>query len=63
MDARPLVMKFGGTSVGDPEAIVRLVRHVGTALEGNAGVLVVVSGCSRSPRPPRAGTRSSWRRV
>jgi aspartate kinase len=46
MDARPLVMKFGGTSVGDPEAIVRLVRHVGTALEGNAGVLVVVSALS-----------------
>jgi aspartate kinase len=46
MDARPLVMKFGGTSVGDPEAIARLVRHVRTALEGHGGVLVVVSALS-----------------
>ena len=44
MEARPLVMKFGGTSVGDAEAIGRLARHVAAAASG--GVVVVVSALS-----------------
>jgi len=45
MSARPAVLKFGGTSVGDAEAIGRLVRHVSTA-HANAGAAVVVSALS-----------------
>jgi aspartate kinase len=39
------VLKFGGTSVGDAEAIGRLVRHVSTAHE-RGGAVVVVSALS-----------------
>lgn len=46
MATRPLVMKFGGTSVGDAEAIARLVRHVRAAQEPDGGVVVVVSALS-----------------
>jgi aspartate kinase len=45
MGAGPVVMKFGGTSVGDAEAIARLVRHVTTARE-TGGVVLVVSALS-----------------
>lgn len=45
MGPGPVVMKFGGTSVGDAEAIGRLVRHVTSAREGG-GVVVVVSALS-----------------
>ena len=45
MESGPVVMKFGGTSVGDAEAIARLVRHVTTARE-TGGVVLVVSALS-----------------
>ena len=41
----PVVLKFGGTSVGDAEAIGRLVRHVSAAHE-RASAVVVVSALS-----------------
>jgi aspartate kinase len=43
--AGPVVLKFGGTSVGDAEAIGRLIRHVGTA-HGRGTAVVVVSALS-----------------
>jgi aspartate kinase len=46
MDPRPLVMKFGGSSVGDAEAIARLVRHVHAARETQGGVVGVMSALS-----------------
>ena len=45
MSAGPVVLKFGGTSVGDAEAIGRLVRHV-SAAHAHAGAVVVVSALS-----------------
>jgi aspartate kinase len=45
MSPGPVVLKFGGTSVGDAEAIGRLVRHV-TAARGPAGAAIVVSALS-----------------
>jgi aspartate kinase len=42
---RPIVLKFGGTSVGDAEAIGRLLRHVRAAHE-RGGAVVVVSALS-----------------
>ena len=41
MSPGPVVLKFGGTSVGDPEAIGRLVRHVSTAHASGSAVVVV----------------------
>ena len=38
---RPVVLKFGGTSVGDPDAIRRLVRHVTAAAQQGPAVVVV----------------------
>jgi aspartate kinase len=46
MSSGPVVMKFGGTSVGDGEAIGRLVRHV-TAARQKSEVVVVVSALSK----------------
>ena len=46
MSSGPVVMKFGGTSVGDAEAIGRLVRHV-TSAHKQGGVVVVVSALSK----------------
>jgi aspartate kinase len=40
---RPLVMKFGGTSVADAAALRRLIDHVRTARQGGARPIVVVS--------------------
>src|SRR4030095_13908115 len=40
---RPLVMKFGGTSVADATALRRLIDHVRTARQGGARPVVVVS--------------------
>ena len=37
----PVILKFGGTSVGDAEAIGRLVRHVSAARERGRAVVVV----------------------
>ena len=37
----PVVLKFGGTSVGDADAIRRLVRHVAAAAQRGAAVVVV----------------------
>lgn len=45
MHAGPVILKFGGTSVGDAEAIGRLVRHVAAATE-RGGAVVVVSALS-----------------
>ena len=45
MSPGPVVLKFGGTSVGDAEAIGRLVRHV-KAAHAQAGAVVVVSALS-----------------
>ena len=45
MSSGPVVLKFGGTSVGDAEAIGRLVRHVSAAHE-RASAVVVVSALS-----------------
>jgi aspartate kinase len=45
MSSGPVVMKFGGTSVGDAEAIGRLVRHVSAERERRK-VVVVVSALS-----------------
>ena len=45
MSSGPVIMKFGGTSVGDAEAIGRLVRHVSAARE-RGNVVVVVSALS-----------------
>jgi len=41
MSPGPVVLKFGGTSVADAEAIGRLVRHVGTAHRHGRAVVVV----------------------
>jgi len=41
MPGGPVILKFGGTSVGDAEAIVRLCRHVAAARERGAAVVVV----------------------
>ena len=46
MGSGPVVMKFGGTSVGDSEAIGRLVRHVAAARQ-KGEVVVVVSALSK----------------
>lgn len=46
MSSGPVIMKFGGTSVGDAEAIGRLVRHV-SAAHARGGVVVVVSALSK----------------
>jgi aspartate kinase len=43
---RPLVMKFGGTSVADAAAIARLIGHVRAARETEQGIAVVVSAMS-----------------
>jgi aspartate kinase len=40
---RPLVMKFGGTSVADVAALGRLIDHVRTARQSGARPIVVVS--------------------
>ncbi len=45
MSSGPVVLKFGGTSVGDAEAIGRLVRHVAAARQ-RGGAVVVVSALS-----------------
>ena len=45
MSPGPVVLKFGGTSVADAEAIGRLVRHVGAA-HRRARAVVVVSALS-----------------
>jgi aspartate kinase len=45
MSSGPVILKFGGTSVGDAEAIGRLVRHVTTA-QSRGGAVVVVSALS-----------------
>jgi aspartate kinase len=45
MAAGPVILKFGGTSVGDAEAIGRLIRHVSTA-RARRGAVVVVSALS-----------------
>ena len=44
MSPGPVMLKFGGTSVGDAEAIGRLVRHV--SAHTKAGAVVVVSALS-----------------
>lgn len=41
MTPGPVVLKFGGTSVGDGEAIGRLLRHVSAARTRGAAVVVV----------------------
>lgn len=43
---RPLVMKFGGTSVADATAMSQVCRIVGNAVSGGAPVVVVVSAMS-----------------
>lgn len=40
---KPLVMKFGGTSVGSPEAIQRSARLAASQVGSHAGLVVVVS--------------------
>jgi aspartate kinase len=45
MNSGPVVLKFGGTSVGDADAIARLVRHVSAARQ-RGGAMVVVSALS-----------------
>ena len=45
MSSGPVILKFGGTSVADAEAIGRLVRHVGAA-HRRARAVVVVSALS-----------------
>ena len=45
MSPGPVVLKFGGTSVADAEAVGRLVRHVGAA-HRRARAVVVVSALS-----------------
>ena len=45
MSPGPVILKFGGTSVADAEAIGRLVRHVGAA-HRRARAVVVVSALS-----------------
>jgi aspartate kinase len=45
MTASPLVMKFGGTSVGDADAIGRLLKHVSSRAAAQP-VVVVVSALS-----------------
>ena len=47
MGSGPVMMKFGGTSVGDAEAIGRLVRHVSAVREKGSGVVVIVSALSK----------------
>jgi aspartate kinase len=44
--ARPLVMKFGGTSVADANAMSQVCRIVGQAVNGGAPVVLVVSAMS-----------------
>jgi aspartate kinase len=41
MTAGPVILKFGGTSVGDAEAIGRLIRHVANARARGRAVVVV----------------------
>ena len=41
MSSGPVILKFGGTSVGDPEAIGRLVRHVAAARQRGSAAVVV----------------------
>jgi aspartate kinase len=41
MSPGPVILKFGGTSVGDAEAIGRLVRHVAAARQRGSAVVVV----------------------
>jgi aspartate kinase len=41
MGSGPVILKFGGTSVGDAEPIARLVRHVSAARQRNDAVVVV----------------------
>ena len=41
MSSGPVILKFGGTSVGDAEAIARLVRHVAAARQRGPAVVVV----------------------
>ena len=43
---RPLVMKFGGTSVADASAMSQVCRIVGNAVGGGAPAVVVVSAMS-----------------
>ncbi len=43
---KPLVMKFGGTSVGSPEAIQRSARLAASQVGSHAGLVVVVSALS-----------------
>ena len=43
---RPLVMKFGGTSVADATAMSQVCRIIGDAVSGGAPVVVVVSAMS-----------------
>ncbi|MGH9373400.1 MAG: aspartate kinase, partial [Vicinamibacterales bacterium] len=45
VESGPVILKFGGTSVGDTEAIGRLVRHVAAARQRQT-VVVVVSALS-----------------
>ena len=45
MSSGPIILKFGGTSVGDAEAIGRLLRHV-SAAQQRGRVVVVVSALS-----------------
>ena len=45
MSSGPMILKFGGTSVADAEAIARLVQHVSTARQ-RSHIVVVVSALS-----------------
>lgn len=47
MGQHPLVMKFGGTSVADADAIQRLIEHVAAAWQRGATPVVVVSALAR----------------
>ena len=66
MSPGPVVLKFGGTSVGDAEAIGRLVRHVSAAHRAARGAVVVVSalsGVTDRLFAPRGGGRRGDRRT
>ncbi len=43
-----IVQKFGGSSVGDPERIVRVAARIGATVSTGAGVCVVVSAMGRT---------------
>src|SRR5438046_955566 len=43
-----VVMKFGGTSVGDPEKLKNVARRLVAAREGGARVVAVVSAMGRT---------------